>query len=184
MLFKSQVKRPLLILDTNFFIINKDSFEQIYLQYWEGMFAFCIKNIQDEEVAKEIVQEVFKSLWERRDDLRLLEVERYLIRAVKLKTFEYIRNKVTRQQHLENIINTAENHYVEHPLIVQELSEKISSLVNKLPAQCKNVFQMSRDQGLTNKEIAHKLYISERAVEYHISKALKTLKTELTEYIN
>ena len=99
-------------MDTKIFIINKDSFEQIYLQYWEGMFAFCIKNIQDEEVAKEIVQEVFKSLWERRDDLRLLEVERYLIRAVKLKTFEYIRNKVTRQHHLENIINTAENHYV------------------------------------------------------------------------
>ncbi|UZJ64936.1 LuxR C-terminal-related transcriptional regulator [Sphingobacterium sp. KU25419] len=43
---------------------------------------------------------------------------------------------------------------------------------------------MSRDQGLTNKEIATKLYISERAVEYHISKALKTLKTELTDYIN
>ena len=135
------------------------------------MFAFCLKNIQDEEVAKEIVQEVFKSLWERRDSLRLKEVERYLIRAVKLKTFEYIRNKVTRQQHLENFTTNKQNYYVEYPLIAEELSQKISKLV-------------SRDQGLTNKEIATKLYISERAVEYHISKALKTLKMELTDYIN
>lgn len=148
------------------------------------MFAFCLKNIQDEEVAKEIVQEVFKSLWERRDSLRLKEVERYLIRAVKLKTFEYIRNKVTRQQHLENFTTNKQNYYVEYPLIAEELSQKISKLVNELPAQCKKVFQMSRDQGLTNKEIATKLYISERAVEYHISKALKTLKMELTDYIN
>lgn len=171
-------------METKIFIINKENFEQIYLQYWEGMFAFCLKNIQDEEVAKEIVQEVFKSLWERRDDLRLKEVERYLIRAVKLKTFEYIRNKVTRQHHLENFSNNAQNYYLEYPLIAEELSQKISTLVNKLPAQCKNVFQMSRDQGLTNKEIANKLLISERAVEYHISKALKTLKTELNDYIN
>lgn len=148
------------------------------------MFAFCLKNIQDEEVAKEIVQEVFKSLWERRDSLRLKEVERYLIRAVKLKTFEYIRNKVTRQQHLENFTTNKQNYYVEYPLIAEELSQKISKLVNELPNQCKKVFQMSRDQGLTNKEIATKLYISERAVEYHISKALKTLKMELTDYIN
>ncbi|WP_400262255.1 sigma-70 family RNA polymerase sigma factor [Sphingobacterium sp. SG20118] len=76
------------------------------------------------------------------------------------------------------------NYYLEYPLIAEELSQKISTLVNKLPAQCKNVFQMSRDQGLTNKEIANKLLISERAVEYHISKALKTLKTELNDYIN
>ncbi|UIR55509.1 RNA polymerase sigma-70 factor [Sphingobacterium sp. SRCM116780] len=170
-------------MESGIFIINTKSFEQIYLQYWEGMFAFCLKNIQDEDLAKEIIQEVFKSLWERRDTLHLKEVERYLIRSVKLKTFEYIRNKVSRQQHIENFTSERETHYTEDPLVAEELSQKISRLINDLPKQCKNVFQMSRNQGLTNKEIAHKLYISERAVEYHISKALKALKTELTDYI-
>lgn len=156
----------------------------MYLRYWEGMFAFCLSNIQDEEHSKEIVQEVFKSLWERRDTLRLKEVERYLIRSVKLKTFEYIRNKVARQQHLNNISNSIESHYSDNTLIAEELSDKISNLVSTLPNQCRKVFQMSREQGLTNKQIANELVISERAVEYHISRALKTLKTELIEYIS
>jgi len=171
-------------LEKETFIINKNSFEQIYLQYWEGMFAFCLKNIHDEDLAKEIVQEVFKSLWERREELELKEVNRYLIRSVKLKTFEYIRNKQTRQQHLEKIISQSATHYSEDHMIADELSLKIAKLINSLPKQCKNVFKMSRDQGLTNKEIASQLYISERAVEYHISKALQTLRIELDEYIH
>ncbi|GAA0882358.1 RNA polymerase sigma-70 factor [Sphingobacterium siyangense] len=171
-------------METDFFIIDRESFEQIYLRHWEGMFAFCLSNIQDEEHAKEIVQDVFKSLWERRNELRLKEVERYLIRSVKLKAFEYIRNKVSRQQHLNNISNTSESHYTDNTLIAEELANKISRLVNTLPNQCRKVFRMSREQGLTNKQIAQELVISERAVEYHISRALKTLKTELTEYIS
>lgn len=178
------ISKGLVILEKEFFIIDKAGFEQIYLRHWEGMFAFCLSSIKDEEHSKEIVQDVFKSLWERREELRLIEVERYLIRSVKLKTFEYIRNKVSRQQHLDNISNTREEHYVDNSLIADELAKKISHLIDSLPKQCKNVFRMSREQGLTNKEIAHKLYISERAVEYHISRALKTLKTELTEYIS
>jgi RNA polymerase sigma-70 factor (ECF subfamily) len=171
-------------LETDFFIIDRKSFEQIYLRHWEDMFAFCLSNIQDEEHSKEIVQDVFKSVWERREELRLKEVERYLIRSVKLKTFEYIRNKVSRQQHLNNISNITESHYSDNTLIAEELANKIAKLVNTLPNQCRKVFQMSREQGLTNKEIAQELVISERAVEYHISRALKTLKTELIEYIS
>jgi len=171
-------------LETDFFIIDRKSFEQIYLRHWEDMFAFCLSNIQDEEHSKEIVQDVFKSVWERREELRLKDVERYLIRSVKLKTFEYIRNKVSRQQHLNNISNITESQYSDNTLIAEELADKISYLVTTLPNQCRKVFQMSREQGLTNKQIAEKLVISERAVEYHISRALKTLKTELIEYIS
>lgn len=171
-------------METDFFIIDRKNFEQIYLRHWEDMFAFCLSNIQDEEHSKEIVQDVFKSVWERREELRLKDVERYLIRSVKLKTFEYIRNKVSRQQHLNNISNITESQYSDNTLIAEELANKISKLVNTLPNQCRKVFQMSREQGLTNKQIAQELVISERAVEYHISRALKTLKTELIEYIS
>jgi len=170
-------------LEAEVLIITRESFEKLYIQYWERMYHFCIKTSQDEEVAKGIVQEIFKSLWERREDLQLKEVERYLIRAVKLKTFEYIRNKVTKQQHHENILHNASAHYIEDKMAERELSSKINHLVDNLPKQCKNVFKMSREEGMTNKQIAHQLLISERAVEYHISKALHTLRTHLADYI-
>jgi RNA polymerase sigma factor (sigma-70 family) len=56
-------------------------------------------------------------------------------------------------------------------------------LVETLPAKCKSVFKMSREQGLSNREIASVLLISERAVEHHITKALKTLKANLAHFV-
>jgi len=170
-------------LETTTFIITHKSFEQLYLDHWEKLFFFCVKACQDEDVAKEIVQEVFKSLWERKDSLQLKEVERYLVRSVKLKSFEHIRNKVTRQQHHTQILHSFREEYQDHHMETQELSSKINHLISSLPNQCKNVFRMSRNEGLTNREIAARLYISERAVEYHITRALSTLKTHLADYI-
>ncbi|SEL66854.1 RNA polymerase sigma-70 factor [Parapedobacter koreensis] len=173
----------MLKLDKDVFVITKSSFEQLYLQHWERLYVFCYKTIEDEETAKEVVQDVFKSLWERRTTLQLHEVERYLIRSVKLRTYEHIRNKVIRTQHHEVLLQRSATHYTDDYIGTQELLSRIKQLVNTLPKQCKHVFQLSRDQGLTNREIASQLYISERAVEYHISRALRTLKTHLSDYI-
>lgn len=166
------------------FIITSSSFEQLYAQYWERLYAFCLKTIADEEGAKEAVQEVFKSLWERRETLHVQEVERYLIRSVKLRAYEYIRNRTIRAQHHEAIGRSSETCYTEDHLGAQELLSRIKQSVSTLPNQCRNVFQLSREQGLSNREIASKLVISERAVEYHISRALRTLKAHLADYIN
>ena len=159
--------------------ITRQSFEQLFERYWKRLYAFAVKMTADEEDAKEIVQEIFKSLWERRDSLHIQDVERYLLRSVKLKTMEYIRNKSTKQRHHDIILSTTKIDYEDQQVQVKELNNKVNSLVESLPKQCKNVFKMSREEGLTKKEISRLLLISERAVEYHISKALSTLKIGL-----
>ncbi|PVH27050.1 RNA polymerase sigma-70 factor [Sphingobacterium corticibacter] len=166
-------------LHTQLLQITTDSFKQLFERYWKRLFAFAIKMTADEEDAKEIVQEIFKSLWERRDNLNIQDVERYLLRSVKLKTMEYMRNKSTKQRHHDIILSTTKIDYEDQQVQVKELSHKVNNLVESLPKQCKNVFKMSREEGMTNKEIAHLLLISERAVEYHISKALSALKIGL-----
>lgn len=159
--------------------ITRSSFEELFERYWKRMFAFALKMTADDDDAKEIVQEIFKSLWERREELSIQDVERYLLRSVKLKTMEYIRNRSTKQRHHEIILNTTKIDYEDQHVQVKELNTKVHNLVESLPKQCKNVFRMSREEGLTNKEIARLLLISERAVEYHISKALSTLRIGL-----
>lgn len=167
------------------FKIDEDSFKEIYNLYWEKVFSVCYTNIGETESAKGMVQEIFKSLWERKDELEITQsVEKYLVRSAKFKVFEYIRNKKIREQHLENIAShqlTAVN-YTENEVMLSSLTEKISALIENLPNQCRRVFKMSREDGLSNKEIASDLLISERAVEYHISKAVTSLKSNLTEY--
>ncbi|MCY4781505.1 RNA polymerase sigma-70 factor [Sphingobacterium sp. UT-1RO-CII-1] len=162
--------------DKNSMAITTDSFADLFQDYWQRMYLFALKTTEDEEDAKEIVQDVFKSLWERREVLAIKDVERYLLRSVKLRTFEHIRNKVRRQKHHDYIRTESMSVYEEDSLSIKELQHKLRQIIDSLPQRCKHVFQMSRDQGLTNKEIAQQLLISERAVEYHISRALVTLR--------
>jgi len=164
--------------------IDQASFERAYDLYWEKIFAVCYNSIKELEPAKGMVQDIFKSLWERRDELELQNVEHYLVRAAKFKVFEYIRNKVNRQKHNEfqAMDCRVASNCTEEQVLFNDLKEKVNLLVDTLPCQCKRVYKMSREQGMSNKEIAGMLYISERAVEYHITKAMSRLKVGLASY--
>ena len=168
------------------FRIDENSFREIYLRHWEQVFAICFNNLRETEVAKGMVQDIFKSLWERKDELEITtSIERYLLRSAKFKVFEYLRNSKIRREHTETALayHCDSANCTENDVMYESLKSKVSCLVDTLPCQCRNVFKMSREQGLSNKEIASALLISERAVEYHITRALSTLKANLTEYL-
>jgi len=164
--------------------IDKQTFETVYHMYWEKVYAVCYNNIREIEPAKEMVQDIFKSLWERREELELENVSNYLIRAAKFKTFEYIRNKTSQQKHIciKYQDCSHSSNCTEEKIHYNNLKEKVNILVDTLPCQCRRVYKMSREQGLSNKEIASALLISERAVEYHITKALGVLRLNLANY--
>ena len=163
------------------FRIDRSSFETIYNLYWEKVYAVCYHNIRDSEPAREMVQDIFKSLWERREELEMEKVSNYLIRSAKFKTFEYIRNKQSREKHICMKMQdcSGSTNCTEERVLFNNLREKVSHLVEALPCKCKMVFRMSRDEGLSNKQIASHLLITERAVEYHISKATNILKLKM-----
>ena len=157
-------------------------FELLYKAYWEKVFAVCYNNIRQTEIAQEMTQDIFKSLWERREVLELNNMEHYLVKSAKMKVFEYYRNQTTRNKHLDCIHENYcdSSNCTEEDIAFSELVTELDLLVEKLPCQCQNVFLMSREKGMTNIEIAKKLNISTRAVEYHISKAVTFLKSQLT----
>lgn len=141
--------------------------------------------MNDRELSKEMVQDIFKSLWERRDRLRIEQsIEFYLVRAAKLKVCEYFRNSAVAgkyEAHVQSAYCDAD-HCTEQQLAFRELSEQVSLLVDTLSCQCQKVYQLSQEQGLSNKEVASALLISEKAVEYHLHKAKSLLRTKLSVY--
>jgi RNA polymerase sigma-70 factor (family 1) len=183
-LYKFHILSDTIGITSGLFHIDRKTFEEVYNLYWEKIYAICYNNIKETEPAREMVQDIFKSLWERRTELKIENIQHYLVRSAKYKTFEYIRNKVSREKHIAfkfQDCRTSSNCTEEH-ILYKNLTENVNVLVDTLPCQCKRVYKMSREQGLSNREIASSLVISERAVEYHITKAMQVLKNNLSSY--
>ncbi|MBW3469571.1 RNA polymerase sigma-70 factor [Arthrospiribacter ruber] len=169
--------------DFNFLDIKTlKGFENAYRQYASKVYAVCRSQIKSREIAEEIVQDIFRSLWERRNKIDLREpLEHYLIRSAKLKVIDYFRQKQRDQKHLACAMQEyclSEN-CTEDTLAFNELHQQISELVDMLPCHCREVYKLSREEGLSNKEIAERLDISLKTVEYHMGKALRFLKDSL-----
>src|SRR5690606_16491223 len=127
--------------------INQETFKQIYELYWAKVYSVCIHHIEDQEIAKGMVQDIFKSIWERKDELLITtSIERYLVRSAKFKVFEYFRNNRLREEIAltpDNYCCLSEN-CTENEILYNNLKNKVDQLVDTLPCQCRKVFRMSR----------------------------------------
>ncbi|MDR7130928.1 RNA polymerase sigma-70 factor (ECF subfamily) [Algoriphagus sp. 4150] len=164
-------------------IKSKEDFERLYHLYATKMLSLAYTLVNERETAQEIVQEVFKSIWERKDKLKFTgSVSHYLIRAVKLESIDYYRKKARVEKHmhcaLENYCNS--NRDTEEQIAFNELTSRLDYLVDRLPCQCREVYKLSREKGLSAKAIASTLLISEKTVESHLTKALKFIKKEIS----
>ncbi|MEM6846114.1 MAG: RNA polymerase sigma-70 factor [Bacteroidota bacterium] len=160
-------------------------FEQIYQTYSEKMYKIGCSQTGDAEVTREIIQDIFTSVWERKHSLDIKgSIESYLMRALKYRIIDHFRTQTNHEHHRQQA--TADysdsDNRTEEEIAYQELRSNVNALVNQLPAQCRRVYQMSREQGLSNREIASMLLISERAVAYHMAKATAFLQNKLRTY--
>jgi RNA polymerase sigma-70 factor (ECF subfamily) len=163
-------------------IQNSDhkAFAVLYERFWESMYVKSFSILQDKNKAKDIVQEVWISVWERRNSIENNNIKGYLFTALRYKIYNEFRNANHKNVLIQDFIkfyqldNSSNN--TEDEINFNETQYLISSSVQKLPKKCKEVFELSRYDGLKNNEIAQKLSISQRTVETHISNALKFLK--------
>ncbi|MDX6190549.1 MULTISPECIES: RNA polymerase sigma-70 factor [Flavobacterium] len=162
--------------------INAKNFPELYDQYWNELFCFSRHHTGDEEAAKEIVQQIFISIWERREKLQIqTSIRAYLYGATKLKILEYHRKQATKKEyesaHLtEN--NTVSNNTEEH-MLHKDLLRELQAAINGLPERCRQVYLMSREEGMDNRSIAASLVITEKAVEGNITRALRHIRDHL-----
>jgi RNA polymerase sigma-70 factor (family 1) len=158
---------------------DKKAFDILYERYWKRLFVYAYKIFEDQLICEDIVQEVFIRLWERAREVKIDELEHYLLRATKYQVLNAIRN-MKRTSSYEDIFphlfvdKSAELIYEEI-----ETSQIITNSVKALPEKCQEVFLLSREKELSNKEIARRLSISVRTVEAHLYKALKLIKKNL-----
>lgn len=160
-------------------LLKEDSdtaFTQIYYQYWKLLFAVAANKLDSTTDAEEIVQEVFADLWRRRHEIRIEQsLKAYLATAVKFQVYTLLARRHREAQRQAGIQDT----WAIAPDDVfrqKELQEQLYHITQELPDKCRLVYQLSREAGLSNKEIAAKLDISEKTVENQMTKALKRLR--------
>lgn len=160
---------------------DEKAFEAIYERYWKRMLAMAFLRLQSVEEAEDLVQDVFTSLWQRRDQSNIQSLENWLSTAVKYK----IINRVNRQLSKEVAADSFDDSVYIDPTIEQRFLEQlVATEINRLPEKCRIVFQYSRDLGFSNSEIAEKLSISEKTVEKHITTARKQLSLSLRHLLH
>lgn len=161
------------------------NYQDVYNLFWEKVYLQCFYNLNDQETAKDLTQDIFRSLWERFDDLEITtSMEHYLARATKFRILEYIRNEAVKNKHNQILVNDIDSvsYTTEDNLNYKELYTRFTHLVGLLPCQSQKVFTLSKIEGLSNKEISEELSISVRTVEYHMTKAYIFIRKNLAEY--
>ncbi|HVF96256.1 MAG TPA: sigma-70 family RNA polymerase sigma factor [Flavisolibacter sp.] len=163
---------------------DERAFEEIYLRYWQRVFRIAFGRIGEQVVVEDICHEVFLSLWQRRIQLQINNLEAYLTQAAKYAVINVYKASVRDETHLAKYAQTLSNTHsdAEDSVFLNSLQQAWVTALDALPGKTKAVFQFSRIDHLSNREIAEKLELTEKAVEYHITKALKHLKVSLKDF--
>lgn len=162
---------------------DRQAFEVIFNRHWEPLFTTAYHIFKETDIAKDIVQEVFISLWSKLQFIEITALPSYLHQAVKFRSFRLLRDGKIQNEHMARFENVTSENLVENSIFADELEVLLGEAVNVLPDRCKEIYLMSRVKNMKTKEIASELSITTKTVEGQLTKALKQLKLSLNNFL-
>ncbi|RFS26981.1 RNA polymerase sigma-70 factor [Chitinophaga silvatica] len=162
---------------------DEQAFARLFRHFYERMLNFCLRYVPAREAAEEIVSDVFVKLWNKRSDLEnISNLQVYLFVAVKnhslnyLEQYSHLRIVPLSGSDTADLRNSVD---LEKDLEYKEMRFKLDKIVASLPAQCRRIFQLIKEDGFKYKEVAEILGISPRTVETQLFRAMRRLNSEL-----
>lgn len=165
---------------------NKDAFSVLYEKYWRKVYGFGKLYLKDDFLLDDIVQDVFLKLWESKEFISDNNtIEGLLFIITRNMIFNQHRKKVNEDFYKATVLYAFENesYSVEDEVAAYDLKKYIDNLIEKMPPKRKVIFNMSRKDNLTYKQIAEQLDISEKTVENHIHEAIRFLKQNIIMFV-
>ncbi|MBO2011041.1 sigma-70 family RNA polymerase sigma factor [Hymenobacter negativus] len=164
---------------------DEGSFAEIYQRYCYRLFTLAYQKLKSRETAEELVQDLFENLWNRRANHEIQQLEQYLFSALRYRIINYIKMQQVRSGYeLYRRLHTSEaDSTTENALALNELSAALRASVQRLPAKTREIFQLSRLEQYSVAEISGRVHLSEKAVEYHLTKSLKLLRIYLRDFL-
>jgi RNA polymerase sigma-70 factor (family 1) len=163
---------------------DNNAFHEIYIRYWKSIFHVAYKKVHSKEVAEELTQNLFVSLWEKREENNILHLKSWLFGSVRYSVINYYKSQIVHEKYINYIQGSMcePAHTAEQLTLYSDLSEAIEKGISLLPKKTQEVFKLSRVENRSVKEISKAMNISEKAVEYHITQSLKQMRLHLKDY--
>jgi len=159
-------------------------FEDVFKNHFKNLHAYACSIVKDDAAAEEIVQNIFYKLWEKKENISVEQsVSAYLYKAVHNESLNFIKHTKVKAAYRDYATHTGQAHEATDPATHRELQQKIETAINELPEQCRTIFQLSRFEGLKYRMIADQLGISVKTVENQMGKALRVLRSKLSDYL-
>lgn len=163
------------------------AYAEIYKRYWAVLFRHARKMLQNEEEARDVIQDVFAALWTKAPELVIkTSLPAYLYSAVRNKILNLIDHNRVKTDYLESLDKFMDQgaRVTDQMVRERELAAIIEQEVAMLPARMREVFELSRKDGLSYKEIAAKLDIADNTVKKQVHKAISILRLKLSSLIS
>ena len=172
---------------------DKKAFEIVFREYFHVLHEYANFYLNSSVLAEDIVQDIFLKLWDCRERLTIhSSLKGYLFRCIHNKCIQYLRHKVVKQNH--GVIHQSKLEeaqlmnrlYFESgltKLIENDIESLVNKAINDLPDKTREIYILSRHKYLKNREIATKMNLTEKSVEYHITRALESIRLYLKDYL-
>ncbi|HTM97920.1 MAG TPA: RNA polymerase sigma-70 factor [Pedobacter sp.] len=160
---------------------DRTAFAEVYDRYKVLLHTHAYKKFSDREEVKDIIQDVFTTLWKNRESNELSNLPGYLYAAVRNSLINHITRKEVKAKYVTSMQNFSSFGQIvtDHLIREKQLANIIEKEIEALPTKMRIIFELSRKEHLSHKEIAKHLTISEKTVDKQISNALKILKNRL-----
>lgn len=162
---------------------DRNAFDVIFLHYYPRVKLYLFSFLKDEEIAKDLSQEIFIKIWINRGTIsNVNNMSAYLFRMAKNAIYNHFQHNLIKQKFLSTLQEVpVYEDFLEEYMFSDNLQEIIDVTITKMPKRRKQIFIMSRQEGMSNKEIAEKLNISKRTIENQLTLALAQLRKRLVD---
>ena len=162
---------------------DETAFENIFRFYYQPLCIFASRILQDEVAAEELVQDFFVKFWEKRAQIQIeTSLKSYLFRSTKNLCLNHLKHEQIKIQHAKKVIADSEEKDFDDQFVEVNLQKDIEDSIAELPEKRREIFRLSREEGLKYREIADRLNISVKTVEAQMGLAIKTLREKLKKY--
>lgn len=166
-------------------------FSEIYSEYHPRTLRFACNFVESEQDAQNIVHDVFMDLWIHRDTIEEIQnLNAYLFRLTRNRCLDFLKHQAHEKAYLQESINNSAmgeeilTAMTDREVLIEELSSLVNSCIENLPQRSREIFILSRREGLRHSEIAEKLGVSANTVNVQLGIALRRIRSITDRYFS